>query len=66
MVMFEGIVRQRKAVGKLNGAVWEVGFETGVVDASEEHHNKAQLQHTFFSTAPSAFLTAALTYKEDQ
>jgi hypothetical protein len=66
MITIEGIVRQREGSLQVDGAVWEVGFETGVVDASEEHHNKAQLQHTFFSTAPSTFLTAALTYKEDQ
>jgi len=66
MITIEGIVRQMEGSLQVDRAVWEVGFETGVVDASEVHHNKAQLQHTFFSTAPSTFLTAALTYKKDQ
>jgi hypothetical protein len=57
-----------ESLQKVDDAFREGAVRTGVVDASEEHHNKAQWQHTFFSgfpvTAPSAFLTTPFAYKE--
>ena len=62
------IFGQWESLQKVDEAFRESAFRTGVVDASNEHHNKAPRQHTFFSgfpvTALSAFLTTPLACRE--